>query len=315
MTPKVYQQSRYFALNMMVSLNITGEEIIQAIKERYPKVNYIMVKGKNQPNREYESTNKFILIQQTSGALKKDCVLKNILKDFPGTHAAHLDLTDTDMSTGTHFIASTGEFHPPHVRVEARETLKRKRLDDMTSDEKDDLIRQLFYTNAKLLQASNLDIIADIEPSKLPIIDTSISKLSGSDLSELSADVLGKDATIEFDNAVKIKAIRNLPESMKKLIAGQQNYRCANAPGSNKIIGFKCDRWNNDNGNFNAAGYDIDHIVEIADGGGNDMSNLQALCPSCHRVKTKGSSAARVVARKPIGRKPTDRKPTETNIF
>jgi 5-methylcytosine-specific restriction protein A len=31
----------------------------------------------------------------------------------------------------------------------------------------------------------------------------------------------------------------------------------------------------------------VDHIVEIADGGGVwDFSNLQALCDPCHRIKT-----------------------------
>ncbi len=37
---------------------------------------------------------------------------------------------------------------------------------------------------------------------------------------------------------------------------------------------------------FDEAGYDIDHVLPLADGGSNDVSNLQALCPSCHRVKT-----------------------------
>ncbi|CAN0116214.1 unnamed protein product, partial [Phaeothamnion confervicola] len=86
---------------------------------------------------------------------------------------------------------------------------------------------------------------------------------------------------------------RSLSESTKKLIAGRQSYRCANAPGSNVIPGYQCDRWINDIGCFNESGYDIDHIVEVADGGGNGIENLQALCPSCHRVKTKASSRER----------------------
>ena len=31
----------------------------------------------------------------------------------------------------------------------------------------------------------------------------------------------------------------------------------------------------------------IDHIVEVKHGGTNDLSNLQALCPCCHAVKTR----------------------------
>jgi hypothetical protein len=49
----------------------------------------------------------------------------------------------------------------------------------------------------------------------------------------------------------------------------------------------------NDGGNFNRSGYDIDHIVEVADGGTDAIENLQALCPSCHRVKSIASMAAR----------------------
>jgi 5-methylcytosine-specific restriction endonuclease McrA len=37
---------------------------------------------------------------------------------------------------------------------------------------------------------------------------------------------------------------------------------------------------------FDESGYDIDHIQELRHGGTNDITNLQALCPPCHRVKT-----------------------------
>ena len=37
---------------------------------------------------------------------------------------------------------------------------------------------------------------------------------------------------------------------------------------------------------FDESGYQIDHIVELRHGGSNDTSNLQALCPACHSVKT-----------------------------
>jgi 5-methylcytosine-specific restriction endonuclease McrA len=42
---------------------------------------------------------------------------------------------------------------------------------------------------------------------------------------------------------------------------------------------------------FDEAGYDIDHITELRNGGSNDISNLQALCPTCHRVKTSRNTA------------------------
>ena len=32
--------------------------------------------------------------------------------------------------------------------------------------------------------------------------------------------------------------------------------------------------------------YEIDHITPLYKGGTNDIINLQALCPNCHRKKT-----------------------------
>lgn len=45
--------------------------------------------------------------------------------------------------------------------------------------------------------------------------------------------------------------------------------------------------WLLNQGSFDEAGFQIDHIIEVKHGGTNDPSNLQALCPSCHAVKTK----------------------------
>ncbi|WP_239372600.1 HNH endonuclease [Snodgrassella gandavensis] len=37
-------------------------------------------------------------------------------------------------------------------------------------------------------------------------------------------------------------------------------------------------------------GMEVDHIVNIAAGGTDDMSNLQTLCKSCHEMKTRHES-------------------------
>lgn len=71
---------------------------------------------------------------------------------------------------------------------------------------------------------------------------------------------------------------RKVSDSQKKRVAGRQRYRCAAS-----ISNYKCPL----NGEpFDESGYEIDHIQELRDGGSNDISNLQALCPMCHRVKT-----------------------------
>ena len=38
------------------------------------------------------------------------------------------------------------------------------------------------------------------------------------------------------------------------------------------------------------AAYEVDHIVPLSRGGGNDWDNLQALCKSCHSRKTARES-------------------------
>lgn len=39
---------------------------------------------------------------------------------------------------------------------------------------------------------------------------------------------------------------------------------------------------------------EVDHIIELADGGSNDIENLQLLCVACHRGKTSQKRSARL---------------------
>lgn len=82
---------------------------------------------------------------------------------------------------------------------------------------------------------------------------------------------------------------KNLSEGLKKLVAGKQQYRCANRPRSGVIKNYNCPLWNikERNGSFGEEGYEIDHIKEVSRGGSNEINNLQALCLSCHSVKTR----------------------------
>jgi 5-methylcytosine-specific restriction endonuclease McrA len=71
---------------------------------------------------------------------------------------------------------------------------------------------------------------------------------------------------------------RNVTAAKKKQIAGRQHFTC-----SANINDYKCPL----NGNpFDESGYEIDHIIELSNGGSNEDTNLQALCIMCHRVKT-----------------------------
>lgn len=55
---------------------------------------------------------------------------------------------------------------------------------------------------------------------------------------------------------------------------------------NNFKFGYICPQWKNYGGSFDKSMYHIDHIVELQHGGTNHHSNLQALCPQCHAVKT-----------------------------
>ena len=71
---------------------------------------------------------------------------------------------------------------------------------------------------------------------------------------------------------------RKVTAAKKKQIAGRQHFTC-----SANIKDYKCPLKGNP---FDESGYEIDHIVELCNGGSNEDTNLQALCIMCHRVKT-----------------------------
>ena len=42
-----------------------------------------------------------------------------------------------------------------------------------------------------------------------------------------------------------------------------------------------------------AQAQEVDHVVPLADGGSDDIANLQALCTACHEAKSAGEARAR----------------------
>jgi len=79
---------------------------------------------------------------------------------------------------------------------------------------------------------------------------------------------------------------RKVTESVKKSIAAKQDFKCANFPGSNIIPDYECVYHKCRSGTFDESGYEIDHIIEFSETQDDKVSNLQALCLPCHRVKT-----------------------------
>lgn len=60
----------------------------------------------------------------------------------------------------------------------------------------------------------------------------------------------------------------NIPKSVKKYLFQRDKYQCQSCG--------KTDR---------EAKLNIDHIIPLAKGGANDISNLQTLCSSCNQKK------------------------------
>tara|TARA_B100001094_G_scaffold327742_1_gene386621 strand:- start:938 stop:1300 length:363 start_codon:yes stop_codon:yes gene_type:complete len=61
---------------------------------------------------------------------------------------------------------------------------------------------------------------------------------------------------------------RNVSQKTKKIIASNQQWKCNICK---KLLDFT---------------FEVDHVNELRYGGNNDINNLQALCPNCHRRKT-----------------------------
>jgi len=61
---------------------------------------------------------------------------------------------------------------------------------------------------------------------------------------------------------------RNVTGLMKKKVAASQQWKCGNCKATLDET------------------YEVDHKLALFNGGTNDMSNLVALCPHCHRSKT-----------------------------
>jgi hypothetical protein len=119
---------------------------------------------------------------------------------------------------------------------------------------------------------------------------------------------------------------RTVSEATKKRIAGSQRYKCNNKPGSNLkgLENYKCLLWTlpEDPGIFDEGGYEIDHIYEFSLTHDDSENNLQALCHTCHAVKTKRFLNQKLLRNKKLSKrnkikssnKPKIKSSTENNI-
>jgi 5-methylcytosine-specific restriction endonuclease McrA len=87
-----------------------------------------------------------------------------------------------------------------------------------------------------------------------------------------------------------IRKENQFTQSDKNIIQKRQLHKCANLPGSDfeKKYDYQCLLHSHPerDGNFGIEGCEIDHILPISLGGSSEIVNGQALCLSCHRVKS-----------------------------
>lgn len=73
------------------------------------------------------------------------------------------------------------------------------------------------------------------------------------------------------------KEKRNVSAYTKKQVAASQGWKCA-----------RCKE-------LLDATFETDHITPLHQGGSNDITNLQSLCPNCHSIKTMEERAENVL--------------------
>ena len=79
---------------------------------------------------------------------------------------------------------------------------------------------------------------------------------------------------LDAPKAQKTAKRKKLSEPERRKIAIKQDWNCANPDGKCTLKGKLQE-------------YDIDHIKPLCQGGQDDPSNFQAICPACHRRKTE----------------------------
>lgn len=127
-----------------------------------------------------------------------------------------------------------------------------------------------------LLYANNVVKCLPIDKTSMdmlsPIIDFTGSPQSSSfmeDLNEIDSSVQQQQPPgFQSGNVGRVATKRSVSETKKKYVASNQDWKCGHC--HNQLDHT----------------FEIDHKIRLEYGGGNDVSNLIALCRNCHGKKT-----------------------------
>ena len=95
-------------------------------------------------------------------------------------------------------------------------------------------------------------------------VDSKISFITKAAKGILKIDKFGKDMKYWYHD-IKPTKRKHIPKAIREAVFKRDNYRCVNC-GSTKNL-------------------EVDHKVPLANGGTNEMANLQTLCQDCNRRK------------------------------
>jgi hypothetical protein len=101
-----------------------------------------------------------------------------------------------------------------------------------------------------------------------PILDFTAKYGDSQGNMEYKYPVLNIEQTAQLPPKKENKMKRSVSETKKKFVASGQNWLCASCRNQLDYT------------------FEVDHTIALENGGSNEIGNLKALCPSCHRKKT-----------------------------
>jgi len=117
-----------------------------------------------------------------------------------------------------------------------------------------------------------------IEENKSEVVETEVDEeVDMERVMEEAKEYKDTGESYVMGTALQKRRVEN--KKQKQRVAEIENHKC-------QVCGWSLE-WTNSKGK-KVMRIDIDHIVEKSDGGGEELSNLWALCPNCHVKKTLG---------------------------